>query len=124
MHRNGIRQVPGIGAGLAVAVGNAAVRDGDALDAAGQISRPRHAIGIARADLLNRRQLGFGKVLVPAKFLQHPQGELRVAILDFGVLRVVAVAEQTDFAGSSIGQLFLAFHPEACAEGAPALLDR
>ena len=98
VHRDGIRQAERVGARLAVAVRHAAVLDRDALDAAGQIDRPGHRIRRGRVDLVDHRQFGFGQVLVPAELLQHAERELRIAVLDLGVLGVVAVAEQADLA--------------------------
>ena len=57
-------------------------------------------------------------------FLSTPKRELRIAVLDLGILGVIAVAEQTDFALAAVGQRLLALHAEARAERAAAFLDR
>ena len=71
VHRDGVGQAERVGARLAVAVGDAAVLDGDALDAARQIDRPGHRIRRGRVDLVDHRQFGLGQVLVPAELLEH-----------------------------------------------------
>ena len=109
---------------LPLPYGRAAVLDRHALDAAGQVDRPGHRARIGRVDALDRRQFGRGEVLVPAELLQHGVGELRIAVLDLGVLGVVAVAEQADLAGRAVRQLLLALQAEAGPERAAALLDR
>ena len=55
MHRNRVRQIPGDHARLAVAVRAAAMLDRDALDAAGEIGRPGHGVGIGGVHLLDDR---------------------------------------------------------------------
>ena len=98
--------------------------DRDALDAARQVDRPRYRIWRGRIDLVDDRKLGLGEILVPAELLEHAERELRIAILDFGVLRVIAVAEHADLAGASVGQLFLALDTKAGTECAATFLDR
>ena len=98
VRRDGIRQAERVGARLAVAVRDAAVLDRDALDAARQVDRPGHRIRRGRVDLVDHRQLGLGQILVPAELLEHAERELGIAVLDLGVLGVVAVAEQADLA--------------------------
>ena len=82
------------------------------------------APGLAGLMLLDRRQFGRGEVLVPAELLQHGVGELRIAVLDLGVLGVIAVAEQADLAGRAVRQLLLTLQAEARTERAAALLHR
>ena len=81
------------------------------------------ASGVAGLTFLDHGQLGFGEVLVPAELLQHAERELRIAVLDLGVLGVIAVAEQADLALGAVRQRFLALHAEAGAERAAAFLD-
>ena len=50
MRRDGVRQAERIGARLAVAVGDAAVLDRDALDAARQVDRPGHRVRVGGVD--------------------------------------------------------------------------
>ena len=94
VHRDRVGQIPRIGARLAVAVVDAAVLHRHALDAAGQIDRPGHGVGIGAADLLDRGLFGLGEIAVPAELLQHAVGELRIAVLDLGVLGIGALGQQ------------------------------
>ena len=70
VNRNRIGQAERIHARLAVAVGHAAVHQRDALDAARQVERPRHRVGIGGIDPVDRGHFGLGKILVPAELLQ------------------------------------------------------
>ena len=98
--------------------------DGDALDTARQIDRPGHRVRRGRIDLVDDGKLGLGEILVPAQLLQDAERELGITVLDLGVLRVIAVAEQADLALGAVGERFLALQAKAGAEGAAALLDR
>src|SRR4051812_1495270 len=85
---DGVRQIPGDRARLAVAVRYAAVVDRHALDAAGEVDRPGHGVGVGGVHLLDDRHFLRGEILVPAELLQHPERELGIAVLDVRVLRV------------------------------------
>ncbi len=113
--RNRIRQIPGDGARLAVAEGAATVRNRHPLDAAGEIGRPRDSVGSVAADFLNHREFLRGEIRVPSELLEHGQGELGIAILNFRALRVGAVSEEADP---------VALDAEARAERAATFLDR
>src|SRR6266446_2459330 len=94
VYGNGVGQVPRIGARLAVAVVNAAVRQRHALDAAGEVDGPRDRIGIVAADTLDDRLLGGGEVLVPTELLEHPVGEFGVAVLELRAERVGTLRQE------------------------------
>src|SRR5499426_2362898 len=121
VHRNRIGQVPRVGASLAVAVVDAAVRQGHPLDAAGEVDRPGHAIGTVAADALDHRFLGRGEILVPTELLEHPIGEFGVAVLDLRAERIGAFGEKIVLARATVGQLDLALHAEAGTECAAAI---
>ena len=114
MHRDRVRQAERVHACLGVAVGHAAVLERHALDAARQIGRPGHRIGLVAADLLNHGQFVRGQIGVPAELLEHAIGELGIAVLDLGVLRIGALGEQVDA---------VALDAEARAERAAAVHD-
>src|SRR5262245_60613567 len=130
VHRHGIGQAEGIGAGLAIAVVHAAVLHGDALDAARKIDRPGHRIRVGAADALDGGALGLVKIAVPTELLEHTVGELGITVLDFRAEGIGAFGEQV------VARLLLHFlavhdglgldHPldaEAGAEGAAAIHD-
>ena len=116
MDRNRIRQTERIHACLAVAVGYATMLKRHALDAAGQVERPRHRIRIGGIHLGDGGHLRFGQILVPAELLQHGKGEFRVAVLDFRILRIRSVRQQADLPRCAVGKLLLAFESEAGPE--------
>src|SRR5262249_53177102 len=91
------------------------VRDRDPLDAAGEIDRPGDAVRIVAADLLNDRELLRRELLVPPELLEHPERELRIAVLDLGVLGIRTLGEERSA---------IALHAEARAERAAAILHR
>src|SRR5262245_20713934 len=86
--RDRFRQIPRIRARLAVAVVDAAVLHRHPLNAAGQVDRPRDAVGVVAADALDDRLLGRGEIRVPPELLEHPVSELGVAVLDLRAERV------------------------------------
>ena len=92
-----------------------------ALDAARQVERPRHRVGIGGIDLVDRGHLRFGKILVPAKLLQARQREFRIAILDFGILGVGSVRQQADLSRRAVGKLLLALDAETGPECAATI---
>src|SRR5262249_21971989 len=118
VHRNRIRQVPRIGARLAVAVVDAAVRPRHPLDAPGEGDGPRDRVGVVAADALDDGLLGVGEVLVPTELLEYPIGEFRVAVLDLRAERVGALGQKIVLARGAVGKLDLALDAEAGAEGA------
>src|SRR5262249_60636252 len=80
--------------------------------------------GWGGVDVVDQGELGLGEILVPAELFKHTVSELRIAVLDLGVFRVVAVAKQAHLAGGAVRQLLLAFNTEAGAESAATLFDR
>jgi hypothetical protein len=100
------------------------VLDRHALDAAGEVDRPGHRSALLPPIRSITASLGRGEVLVPAELLEDAVGELGIAVLDLGVLGVIAVAEQADLAGRTVRQLLLALQTKARAERAAAFLDR
>src|SRR3977135_4621932 len=94
MHRDCIRQVPGIGARLAVAVMADAVFETDALNAAGEIDGPGAGIDLVAADPLDRGALVGSELLVPAELLQNRHGEFGIAVAKFRDARMGVFREQ------------------------------
>ncbi len=121
MHRNGIRQAERVHARLAVAVRYAIVFQRHPLNPAGEIGRPGHRIGIGRVDLHDRGHFGLAEILVPAQLLQARQRELRIAILNLGILGIGLVGEKADLARGAVGQLLLALETKARPERTAAI---
>src|SRR5262249_57826114 len=57
----------------------------------------------------------------PAELLEHPIGELGIAVLDLRAERVGALGQKVVLARGAVGKLDLALHAEAGAEGAAAV---
>src|SRR5690606_32191128 len=116
MDRHAVRQVPGIGPGLAVAIMHHAVDlQADALDAARKVGRPGHTVRIVAADLLDRGPLRVREIVVPAELLEYAVCELQIAVGEFGALGVGAVGEQRYLAGRAVRKLLLALHAKTGA---------
>ena len=94
VHGDRIRQAERVRTRLAVAVVDAAVLHGHALDAARQIDRPGDTIRIGAADTLDGCALSVGQIRVPAELLEHAVGELRISVLDLGAQRIGAFGEK------------------------------
>src|SRR5262249_59783973 len=109
--------VPRVGASLAVAVLDAAVRHGHPLDGAREVDRPGHTIRIVAADALDHRFLGRGEIFVPTELLEHPISEFGVAVLDLRAERIGAFGQKIVLARAAVGELDLALHAEACPYG-------
>src|SRR6266404_78756 len=113
--RNGIRQVPGDHTRLPIAVGYAAVINRHTLDAAREVDRPGHGVGIGGIYLSDHRHFLRCEIVVPSELLEHAERELGIPILDLGSDRIGAVGEQADA---------VALHAETRAERAAAFLHR
>jgi hypothetical protein len=92
VHRHRVRQVPGDRPGLGVAVGAAAVRQDDPLDAAREVGGPGDVVDVLAADPLDGPELR-GQVGVPAERLEDAVGELRIAVLDLRAHRPAALGQ-------------------------------
>jgi hypothetical protein len=113
MNRDGIGQVPGVGAGLPIAVVADAVIEAHALDTAREIDGPRHRVDIVAADACNGGELRRREVLVPAELLHHAQGYFGVTVHELRVARIGILGQKC---------LSVALDAEARAEGAAAIL--
>src|SRR5262249_30412817 len=89
--------------------------------AAGEVDRPRDRVGVVAADALDDGLLGGGEILVPAELLEHPIGELGIAVLDLPAQRVGALGPKVVLSRRAVRKLDRALHAEAGAEGAAAV---
>ncbi len=96
--------------------------EGNALDAAGEVDGPGNVVRSIAANPLDRGLFAVGEVLVPAKALQHTVGELRIAVLDLGILGIGTLGEKVDLLLRTIRLRLLILHTEPGAEGAAAIL--
>ena len=92
-----------------------------ALDAARQIERPRHRIGIDRIDSVDRGHFGLGQIRVPAKLLQARQREFRIAVLKSPNPWNKSRRQQADLPGRAVRQLLLTLDAKTRAERAAAV---
>ena len=65
--------------------------DGHTLDAAGQVGFP---VGLRACHRINAGTFLGCEVFIPAQVHQHLHGELRVAVLNVGILGVHAIGQQ------------------------------
>jgi hypothetical protein len=82
------------------------------------------ASGVVGLTLLITASSASVKSLSQPSFFSTPRRELRVAVLDLGVLRVIAVAEQADLALAAVGERFSRSRPKRARNVPPTFLDR